>query len=120
MIRVLHVVNSFGLGGSETQLLRILRDYDRSHFSIDVCTIGSEADQPSRLAADLKAEVLSCPKSVNLISFSPRANRILGFVHANVLNYCNVKFFLILCKRNTKIECKNYDFSFTILHVTYS
>lgn len=88
MIRVLHVINSFGLGGSETQLLRILRDYDRSCFSLDVCTIGSEPGHLVHVAQDMGAEILSCPKSANLMSFSRRlakeiAGRPYSIVHAH-------------------------------------
>lgn len=88
MIRVLHVINSFGRGGSETQLLRILKDYDRRRFHIDACTIGSEPGHLAALAQDMGAEVFSCPKSVNLISFSQRfAKEIRGrhysIVHAH-------------------------------------
>ncbi|MFH1116959.1 MAG: glycosyltransferase [Pseudomonadota bacterium] len=88
MIRILHVINSFGRGGSETQLLQLLKDYDRKHFHIDVCTIGSEPGPLVLQARDLGAKVFSCPKSVNLISFSRRLTRKLqgtrfDIVHAH-------------------------------------
>ncbi|MFH1117963.1 MAG: glycosyltransferase [Pseudomonadota bacterium] len=88
MIRILHVINSFGRGGSETQLLQLLKDYDRTHFHIDVCTIGSEPGPLAYVARDMGAEVLSCPKSANLISFSRRLTRKLqgtryDIVHAH-------------------------------------
>lgn len=72
MIRVLHVVNWFHVGGVETQLLRILREYDRSRFHMDVCLIGEE---PGSLAGDTRAcgaTLLTCRKSPNLLSFSRR------------------------------------------------
>ncbi len=42
MIRVLHVINWLRRGGVETQLLQILRDYDRSRFHIDVGCFGTD------------------------------------------------------------------------------
>ena len=88
VIRVLHVINSFGRGGSETQLLQILKDYDRRLFHIDVCTVGSEPGHLAPLAQEMGAEVISCPKSVNMISFSRRVageieGRQYSIVHAH-------------------------------------
>jgi glycosyltransferase involved in cell wall biosynthesis len=79
MIRVLHVINWFELGGVETQLLYILREYDRTRFHMDVCTIGGHAGQLAEEASRTGAEILSCPKSPNLFSFSHRfASQIKG------------------------------------------
>lgn len=93
MTRVLHVINSFGFGGSETQLLRILRDYDRDRFHMDVCTIGSEPGYLAHRAQALGAAVLSCPKSANLVSFSRRLERLIEgrdyrIVHAHFEAWC--------------------------------
>ena len=77
MIRVLHVINWFRRGGVETQLLQILRDYDRSRFHIDVCCFGTEPGYLAPEAKNLGAEIFHCPKSPNLFSFSRRfAERI--------------------------------------------
>lgn len=76
MIRVLHVVNWFHAGGVETQLLEILRKYDRRRFHMDVCLIGEE---PGPLAGDAEAfgaSIFSCPKSPDLWSFSRRFARL--------------------------------------------
>ncbi|MDQ7782621.1 MAG: glycosyltransferase [Desulfomonilaceae bacterium] len=75
MIRVLHVINSFGRGGSETQLLQILKEYDRTQFHIEASTIGSEPGLLAHAARELGSEILSCPKSPNLFSFSRRVAR---------------------------------------------
>ena len=70
--RVLHIINWFRRGGVETQLLQILRDYDRSRFHMDVCCFGTEIGNLAPEAKDLGAEVLHCPKTFNLFSFSKR------------------------------------------------
>jgi glycosyltransferase involved in cell wall biosynthesis len=69
-IRVLHVLNWFRQGGLETQVLRILRSYDRGRFRMDACVIGSEAGYLAEEARSYGAEILFCPKSPNLFSFS--------------------------------------------------
>lgn len=72
MIRVLHVVNWFHAGGVETQLLRILRKYDRHRFHMDVCLIGGEPGPLAEEARACGATLFSCPKSPDLWSFSRR------------------------------------------------
>lgn len=77
MIRVLHVVNGFHAGGVETQLLRILRGYDRSRFSMDACVIG---DDPGSLAEEARgqgATILSCKKSPDLMGFCRRFSKLI-------------------------------------------
>jgi glycosyltransferase involved in cell wall biosynthesis len=69
-IRVLHVLNWFRQGGLETQVLRILRSYDRRRFRMDACVIGSEAGYLAEEARNYGADILFCPKSPNLFSFS--------------------------------------------------
>ena len=88
MIRVLHVINWFRRGGVETQLLQILRDYDRSRFHMDVVCYGAEEGYLASEAEKLGAEVLHCPKSSNLYLFSKRfheviANREYDVVHCH-------------------------------------
>ena len=78
MIKILEVINWFRRGGVETQLLQILRDYDHSRFHIDVCCFGTEPGYLTSQARDLGAEVLFCPKSINLLSFSKRFREIAG------------------------------------------
>ena len=78
MIRVLHVINWFRRGGVETQLLQILRDYDRSRFRMDVCCFGSELGYLAPEAKRYGAEIFHCPKSVNLYSLSRRFERFLS------------------------------------------
>lgn len=76
-IRVLHVLNWFRQGGLETQILRILRCYDRRRFLMDACVIGAEAGHLSKEARSYGAEILFCPKSPNLFSFSRLFFRII-------------------------------------------
>ena len=78
LIRVLHAINWFRRGGVETQLLRMLREYDRSRFHMDVCVYG---DDPGYLAGEARsagAEILRCRKSVNLFDFSARFRRVIS------------------------------------------
>jgi glycosyltransferase involved in cell wall biosynthesis len=72
VIRVLHVINWFHAGGVETQLLRILRKYDRDRFHMDVCLIGEEPGPLAEEARACGATLFSCPKSPDLWSFSRR------------------------------------------------
>jgi len=77
MIRVLHVLNGFHAGGVETQLLRILRGYDRSRFHMDACVIG---DDPGPIAEEARkhgATILFCRKSPDLMGFCRRFSRLL-------------------------------------------
>jgi glycosyltransferase involved in cell wall biosynthesis len=76
-IRVLHVLNWFQQGGLETQVLRILRSYDRRRFRMDACVIGSEAGYLAEEARSYGAEILFCPKSPNLFSFARRFSQML-------------------------------------------
>ncbi len=76
-IRVLHVLNWFRQGGLETQVLRILRCYDRRLFRMDACVIGAEAGYLAEEARSYGAEILFCPKSPNLFSFSRNFYRML-------------------------------------------
>ena len=87
-IRVLHVLNWFRQGGLETQVLRILRCYDRRHFRMDACVIGAEAGYLAEEARSYGAEILFCPKSPNLFSFSRLfyhmlRNRTYDVVHSH-------------------------------------
>ncbi len=77
MIRVLHVVNWLRFGGVETQLLRILRGYDRTGFHMDVCVIGDEIGYLADEFQSLGADIISCPKSINLLSFSARFTKVI-------------------------------------------
>ena len=77
MIKVLHAINWFRRGGVETQLLQILRDYDRSRFHMDVLCYGAEAGYLASEAKKLGAEVLHCPKSANLFQFSMRFRGVI-------------------------------------------
>ena len=77
MIRVLHVINWFRRGGVETQLLQILRDYDRSRFHMDVVCYGAEEGYLAPEAKKLGADVLHCPKSSNLYLFSKRFHELI-------------------------------------------
>jgi len=72
MIRVLHVVNWIRRGGVETQLLQLLRFYNREQFHLDVCCYGREKGYLAPKVEALGSEVLSCQKSANLSSFSKR------------------------------------------------
>ncbi|HMK36209.1 MAG TPA: glycosyltransferase [Desulfomonilaceae bacterium] len=72
MIKVLHVINWFRAGGVETQLMHVLREYDRSRFHMDVCVIGNEPGYLASAARELGATILSCRKSPNLFGFSNR------------------------------------------------
>lgn len=74
---MLHVVNWLRRGGVETQLLRILRDYDRDRFHLDVCCVGAAEGELAGEARRLDAEVLRCPKSIDLLGFSRRFERLL-------------------------------------------
>ena len=56
LIRVLHSINWFQRGGVETQLLQILRDYDRARFRMDVCCFGTEVGYLAPEAKKLGAE----------------------------------------------------------------
>jgi glycosyltransferase involved in cell wall biosynthesis len=76
-IRVLHVLNWFRQGGLETQVLRILRCYDRRRFRMDACVIGAEAGYLAEEARSYGAEILFCAKSPNLYSFSRHFFRML-------------------------------------------
>ncbi|MBC8427197.1 MAG: glycosyltransferase [Deltaproteobacteria bacterium] len=72
----------------ETQLLQILRDYDRSRFHMDVVCYGTEVGYLVSEAEKLGADVLHCPKSSNLYLFSKRfheviANREYDVVHCH-------------------------------------
>ena len=77
MIRVLHVIYWFRTGGVETQLLRILRSYDRNRFHMDTCVTASEPGYLADFARESGAEILSCPRSPNLLSFSQRMFHLL-------------------------------------------
>ena len=93
MIKVLHVINWFRRGGVETQLLQILRDYDRLRFHMDVCCFGTETGYLAPEAKKLGAEILHCPKSLNLFSFSRRfaeiiAERKYDVVHCHSEAWC--------------------------------
>ena len=78
MIRVLHVINWFRRGGVETQLLQILRGYDRTRFHVDVVCYGTEVGYLASEAEKLGIEVLHCPKSTNLYLFSKRFHKLIG------------------------------------------
>ncbi len=77
-IKVLHVINSLLLGGIETQLLGILRAYDRNAFEMDVLAIGQEKGYLTEEAESLGARVFHCPKSPNLYGFSRRLLKIMA------------------------------------------
>jgi len=77
MIRILHAINWFRRGGVETQLLQILRDYDRFRFHMDVVCFGVEIGYLAPEAKKLGTEVLHCPKSINLHQFSNRFNELI-------------------------------------------
>jgi len=86
--RILHIINWFRRGGVETQLLRILRDYDRSRFHMDVCCIGADEGYLAGEARSYGAEILTCRKSARFDSFSRRFARLLkgkayDIVHAH-------------------------------------
>lgn len=88
MIRVLHVIHCFQQGGLETQTLNILRNYDRTRFRMDACVIGPQAGPLAGEALNCGADIISCPKSPNLWSFSRRfagtiRERDYSIVHAN-------------------------------------
>lgn len=72
MIRVLHVINWLRAGGVETQLMHVLREYDRSRFHMDVCVIGPEMGYLASGVRELGSSVVSCRKSPNLWGFSGR------------------------------------------------
>lgn len=76
-IRILHVINWFRRGGVETQLLRILRSYDRNCFHMDACVIGDEEGYLSDEARSYGAEILACRRSPDLLSFSARFAELL-------------------------------------------
>jgi len=93
LIKILHVINWFKRGGVETQLLQILRDYDRSYFHMDVCCFGNEVGYLSSEAKQFNADILHCRKSVELFSFSKRfgeiiANREYDIVHCHSEAWC--------------------------------
>ena len=77
MIKVLHVINWFRRGGVETQLLQILRDYDRARFHMDVCCFGTELGYLAPEAKKFGAEIMHCPKSPNLFVFSKRFHELI-------------------------------------------
>ena len=77
MIRVLHVINWLRRGGVETQLLQILRDYDRSRFHMDVVCFGAETGYLAAEAKKLGADVLHCPKVLNLFLFSKKFHNLI-------------------------------------------
>ena len=72
MIKVLQVINWLRRGGVETQLLEILKNYDKKKFHIDVCCFGKEKGYLAPEAIKYGAKILECPKSANLLSFSKR------------------------------------------------
>ena len=76
-IKVLHVVDRLQTGGVETQLIRILKGYDRSRFHMDVCLIGKDPGDLVDEAKALGASVFSCHKSPYLYGFSRRLSRLL-------------------------------------------
>lgn len=71
------MINWFRRGGVETQLLRIFRDYDRDRFHMDACVIGDEEGYLADEARLYGAEVIHCPKSADLLSFSNRFSKLL-------------------------------------------
>lgn len=86
MIRVLHVINWLRAGGVETQLMHILRAYDRTRFHMDVCVIGGEIGYLGPEARELGSTILSCTKSTNLLGFSDRFARLLAPLHYDVVH----------------------------------
>ncbi len=61
----------------ETQVLHILRAYDRTRFHMDACVIGAEPGYLVEEAKSYGAEILVCPKSPNLFAFSRNFYRML-------------------------------------------
>jgi glycosyltransferase involved in cell wall biosynthesis len=86
MIRVLHVVNWLRAGGVETQLMHILRDYDRKRFHMDVCVIGGEIGYLGPEVRNLGSKILSCTKSSNLLGFSNRFSSLIAPFHYDVVH----------------------------------
>jgi glycosyltransferase involved in cell wall biosynthesis len=86
MIRVLHVINWLRAGGVETQLMQILRAYDRTRFHMDVCVIGGEIGYLGPEARELGSTILSCAKSTNLLGFSDRFARLIATLHYDVVH----------------------------------
>jgi glycosyltransferase involved in cell wall biosynthesis len=86
MIRVLHVINWLRAGGVETQLMHILREYDRKRFHMDVCVIGGEIGYLGPEVEQLGSLILSCTKSPNLLGFSDRFAGIVAPLHYDVVH----------------------------------
>ncbi len=77
MIRVLHVIHWFRRGGIETQLLRILKEYDRGRFHMDACVMGPEPGELAEEAKRYDAEVVACRRSANLLDFAWRFEKLV-------------------------------------------
>jgi glycosyltransferase involved in cell wall biosynthesis len=86
MIRILHVINWLRAGGVETQLMHILREYDRNRFHMDVCVIGGELGYLAPEAGELGSTILSCGKSPNLLGFSNRFARLIAPLRYDVVH----------------------------------
>ncbi|HMK33942.1 MAG TPA: glycosyltransferase [Desulfomonilaceae bacterium] len=87
MIRVLNVIGNFSLGGIETQVLHMLKTFDRRELRIDVCHImPSDGDEGS--VDTTGSSVLRCPRSTNFHDFAQRFSRLISggnydVVHSN-------------------------------------
>jgi len=78
-IRVLQVITSVTFGGAEQIALNILRQYDRSLFHMDVCTVASSSGDHVHEAEELGATVHSCPLRQRYPGLSNRIYHPLRF-----------------------------------------
>jgi glycosyltransferase involved in cell wall biosynthesis len=88
MIRVLNVIGQFSHGGIESQLLQILKSYDRSRFVIDVCCTIPGRGNLEIHAREIGTNIMYCPRSPNLYAFAQRFHESIrhenyDIVHSN-------------------------------------
>lgn len=77
-VRVLHVVTSMNVGGTETYVLNVLRHCDCSRFQMDVCYTGPEAGSLAPDVTALGARLVPCRYTNMLLPFVWRLARTLA------------------------------------------
>lgn len=75
--RVLHVVGSMGVGGTELYVLNVLRHFDRKAFDMDACYTGPHAGALAAEVARQGSQLIACRYGHTLLPFVWRLARIL-------------------------------------------
>ena len=88
-LKILHIMDSLGVGGAEGQLVLLLRHLAREHYAHEVCHVVAQADLAPRIAGmGIPVHDLSAggrrPVPLALVEFARIARRLApGVIHTN-------------------------------------